>query len=57
MAGRPWSGGRGSAGKLICSIDKTTRLLGFRPSYSALDAPAEAVNALLDERRLVARTV
>jgi len=40
-----------------CSMDKTTRLLGFRPSYSALDAPAEAVNALLDERRLVARTV
>jgi len=38
-------------------MDKTTRLLGFRPSYSALDAPAEAVNALLDERRLVARTV
>ena len=40
-----------------CSMDKATRLLGFRPKYSALDAAAEAVNALLDDGRLVTRTV
>jgi len=38
-------------------MGKPTRLLGFPPSYSALDAPAEAVNALLDDGRLVTRTV
>ncbi len=40
-----------------CSMDKTTRLLGFRPKYSALDAALEAVNALVDDGRLETRAV
>ena len=39
-----------------CSMDKATRMLGFRPRYSALDAVAEAVEALVDDQRLAVRT-
>jgi nucleoside-diphosphate-sugar epimerase len=35
-----------------CSMDKATRLLGFRPRYSPLEATAEAVEALLEDGRL-----
>jgi len=38
-----------------CSMDKAARLLGFRPRYSALEATADAVGALIAEGRLSGR--
>jgi len=35
-----------------CSMDKATRLLGFTPRYTPLEATADAVRALLEEGRL-----
>ncbi|AXK35086.1 NAD-dependent epimerase/dehydratase family protein [Streptomyces armeniacus] len=35
-----------------CSMEKAGRLLGFRPRHSALDATAEAVDALVAEGRI-----
>jgi len=35
-----------------CSMDKAARLLGFRPRYSALEATADAVRALVEDGRL-----
>lgn len=39
-----------------CSMAKAERLLGFRPSYSALDAIADAVTALIESGQLAAET-
>ncbi|WP_328996565.1 NAD-dependent epimerase/dehydratase family protein [Kribbella sp. NBC_01245] len=40
-----------------CSMAKADRLLGFRPSYSALDAVADAVSALIESGQLTAEPI